>query len=65
LLAIITYKNPMLEIDHNRNDEEFYKFETEIVLEKDKLPFDFDPYSNLNVNAILTKWGYFLRMTIG
>jgi len=33
-------------------------------LEKDQTPFDFNPYSNLNVKAVLKKWGYFLGMAI-
>ena len=51
-------------IEHNCNDEEIYNFETMSILENDKAPFDFDPYSNLNMNAILKKWCYFLRMAI-
>jgi len=35
------------------------------ALEKDKTLFHFDCYSNLNVNTILNKGGYFLRMTMG
>ena len=35
------------------------------VLEKDKAPLDFDTYSNLNVNIILKKLGYFTGMIIG
>jgi len=35
-----------------------------VALEKDKAPFNFHPYSKLNGNAILKKWGYFPRMAI-
>ena len=32
---------------------------------KGKAPFNIDPYSKLNVNAIVKKWMYFIRMTVG
>jgi len=63
--AAITSKGLVLEIKHNRDDKELYNFETVTTLEKAKAPFNFDPYSNLNVNPILKKWGYFSGMTIG
>ena len=53
--AIITNKAPVLEIEHNRNDEELYNFETVEVLEQNKAPYEFDPYANLNMNVILKK----------
>jgi len=64
LCAIITDKGLVLEINHNCNDEELYNFEMMAVFETDKVPFNFDPYSNLNVNDILKKWGYFLLIAI-
>jgi len=54
-----------LEVEHSRNDEELYNFKAIAVLEKDQAPFDFDPRSNLNVNGILKKWGYFLGLALG
>jgi len=58
-------QGPDAEIEHGHDDEELYNFEMMVVLEKDKVTFDFDPYSNLNVNDILKKWGYFPGMVIG
>jgi len=55
LCIIITNKGIILEIEHNRIDEKLYNFETVVVLGEDKTPFHFDPYLNLNVNAILKK----------
>lgn len=34
LRAAITNKEPVLEIEYDRNDEELYNFETVVVLEK-------------------------------
>ena len=48
-------KGPVLEIRHDRNDEEVYNFERMIVLKQDLGPFDFHPYLNLNVNATFKK----------
>ena len=56
LCDMITHRELLLEIDHNYNDKELYNFETMAVLEKDKAPFEFDPYSNLNVNVVLRNW---------
>ena len=53
--ATITNKEPVLKIEHDSNDEKVYNFETIAALEKDRAPFDFDPYSNLNVTAISKK----------
>jgi len=49
------YKGSLLKIEHIHDGEELYNFKTIAALEKDKAPFDFDPYPNLNVNAILEK----------
>ena len=66
LCATITNKGPELEIGHNYNDKELYNFERVIVLENGHAPFDFDPYSNLNVNAIIKKQvGHFSGMAMG
>ena len=65
LCITITDKWPELETKHGHNHKELYNFETVFVLEKDKTPFDFDPYSNLSVNAILKTLGNFLRVTTG
>jgi len=35
------------------------------ALEKDRSHLDFDPYLNINVNAILKRWGYFLGLALG
>ena len=35
-----------------------------VVSKKDGASFNFDPYSNLNVNVVLRKWGYFLGIAI-
>ena len=50
--AIITNKESVLEVQHDRINEELYNFKTIVFLEKDQAPFDFNPYSNLNVNVI-------------
>ena len=55
LFGTITDKGPVLEIKHNRYDDELYNSKTVVVLKKDKAPFNFDPYLNLNVDAILKK----------
>ena len=55
LCATITKKGPVLVIEHNHNSEELYNFETVAILKKDQVPFDFDCYSNLNINNILKK----------
>jgi len=52
LSARITSKGSVLEIDHNHDDEELYNFKIITVLKNDKRPFNFDPYLNLNANAI-------------
>jgi len=51
LSARINNKGIVLEIEHNHNDEELNNFEIVVVVEENKTHFDFDPYSNLNVNA--------------
>ena len=53
LYTTITDRGLVLEIDHDRNNKEFYSIETVAIIGKGKAPFDLDPYSNLNVNAIL------------
>lgn len=55
LCAIITNKGPLLEIDQDRNNKELYNFKMVADLEKDRAPFDFVAYSNLNANTILKK----------
>jgi len=45
----------VLEIEQNHNDGELNNSNMVDVFEKDQAPFDFDPHSNLNVNAILKK----------
>jgi len=62
LCTTIANKGPALQTVHNPNNEELYNFEMVAVLKKDKAPFDFNPYSNLHVNAILKKWGYKSRL---
>ena len=62
--AMITSKGLLLEIKHDRDNEEFYNFEIVAALEKDKASFNFDLYSNLNLNSILKKWAHFLGMAI-
>ena len=52
-------------MDHNRNDKELYNFEIVAALDKDKAPFDFDPYSLFKCKFILKTWNYFLGMAIG
>lgn len=64
LCATITKKGPTLEVKHSWNDQEHYNFDTTVVLEKDQALFDFNPYSKLNVNAIIKRWGYFLGLAI-
>lgn len=59
LCATVTNKGLVLEIDHTYDDVELCNFETVVVLGKDQAPFGFDPYSNLNVNTIHEKFGYF------
>jgi len=51
LRAMITNKGLLLEIEHNCNHEELYNSEMVALLEKDKIPLNFNAYSNLNVNA--------------
>jgi len=53
LCGTIISKGLLLEIEHDRDDEELYNFAMVAALEKNKAPFNFDPYSN--VNAILKK----------
>jgi len=62
LCAMIISKGTVLEMEYDRNDKELYNFKTGETLKKHKAPFDFDPFSNLNVNAILKKWCHFPRM---
>ena len=62
LCSMITSEGLVLEMEYDCYDEELYNFEIAAALEKDKAPFDFDPY--LNVNAILKMWGYFPGMVI-
>jgi len=57
LCATITNKGPVLEIQHDCNEEELYYFEIVAVLEKDQVPFEFDPYLNLKV-GMLPRDGY-------
>jgi len=45
-------KELLSEIECNYNDKEPYNFKIVAVIEKDQALFDFDPYSNLNMNAI-------------
>ena len=55
LSATIIIEGVVLEVEHSRNDEKLNNFEKMAILEKDQAPFDFNPYSNLNVNAILKR----------
>lgn len=65
LRASITHKGPVLEITHDRNDEEFYGFEVVAALEEDKSPFDFDPYSSDIIHRILKRQGYLPGLPLG
>lgn len=53
MCATIINKGSVPEIEYDYNNEELYNFEIVAVLERERAPFDFNPYSNLNVNAIL------------
>jgi len=55
----------MLEVERRQDDEELHNFKIIAVLEKDQGRFNFDLYSNLNVNAILRRCGYFPGLAIG
>ena len=58
----------LIHADHDEQDEELWGFHDEVVamIEQDeKTPLDFDPYSNILVNALLKKQGHFPRMTLG
>jgi len=65
LRAIITYKGPILGIEHKCDDEELYNFDTIAMLEKNKVPVDFDSYSNLSINYILKGQGYVPGQVMG
>lgn len=51
----------ILNIQHDDNYKDLYGFLTGdiLVIEKDHVPFDFDSYSNLNVNVIVRRTWYF------
>ena len=62
LCATTTNGGLVLEIEHNGHDKELYNCETIAALEKDQVPFDFDPDSNLSLNDILKKMRIFPKL---
>ena len=55
---------PIINIDHDDNDEELWGFSVSTIEAGDVSPFEFDPYSNLVVNAVLRKQGYFPGLSL-
>ena len=52
LCATIINKGIVLEIGYTSDDKELNSSEIVAILGKDQATFDFDPNSNINVNAI-------------
>ena len=58
----------LIHVDHDEQDEDLWGFQIEEVtlidIEEQTL-LDFDPYSNILVNALMKKQGHFPGMTLG
>ena len=44
---------PIINMEHDENDEDLWGFTIAMLEEEDKAPFDFDPHSNMSINALL------------
>ena len=64
-LKIQRLAQPIINIEHDENDEDLWGFTIAMLEEEDKAPFDFDPHSNLSINALLRNQGYFPGMNLG
>ena len=64
-LKIQHHVQPIINIEHDENDEDLWGFTVAMLEEEDKAPFDFDPHSNLSINALLRNQGYFPGMALG
>ena len=66
-MRIKTVENPLINVEHDENDEDLWGFNEEVSLIKEdkRTPLCHDPYSNMIVNAIMKKQGHFPRMTLG
>lgn len=58
---------PLIYIDHDEDDEDLrgFVFEEVALIEDDMTPFDFDCFSNLEVNYIKHTKGHFPIMSLG
>jgi hypothetical protein len=56
---------PVIHVEHDEQDEDLWGFNVSMIAEEDKVPFDFNPYSNLVINALLRAQGHFPGMTLG
>ena len=63
-MKIQLIEKPIINVEHDEDDEDLWGF-TVSMIEEDKIPFDFNPHSNLMVNAILRKQGYFPGLSLG
>lgn len=64
-MRIEAVEKPIINIHHDENDEDIWCFTVSPIEEDDKVPFDFDPNSNLTINAMLWEKGHFLGLTLG
>jgi len=66
-MRIKTVENPLINVEHDENDEDLWGFSEEVSLieEDERTPLHYDLHSNMTTNAILRKQGHFPRMTLG